>query len=86
MPGVLLQVWNQNGRVPYITYEYTILRHAISPVAPPPLYTGPDSSAGGLSVELGGLQGPNSSLYHQGPPLGQVNIRLQYIIHATLLC
>ncbi|KAG7264153.1 hypothetical protein CRUP_001664, partial [Coryphaenoides rupestris] len=64
-------VWNQNGRVPYITYEYTILRHAISPVAPPPLYTGPDSSAGGLSVELGGLQGPNSSLFHQGPPLGQ---------------
>ncbi|KAK0156495.1 ADAMTS-like protein 2 [Merluccius polli] len=68
-------VWNQNGRVPYITYEYTILRHAISPVAPPPLYTGPDSSTGGLSVELGGFQGSNGSHFHQGPPLSQMGPR-----------
>uniref|UniRef100_A0A8C5AF86 ADAMTS-like 2 n=1 Tax=Gadus morhua TaxID=8049 RepID=A0A8C5AF86_GADMO len=77
-------LWNQNGRVPYITYEYTILRHAISPVAPPPLYTGTESSAGGLSVELGGLQGPNGSLFHQGSQLSQVNILLHCFIHATL--
>ncbi|CAL8334220.1 unnamed protein product [Arctogadus glacialis] len=68
-------LWNQNGRVPYITYEYTILRHAISPVAPPPLYTGTESSAGGLSVELGGLQGPNGSLFHQGSQLSQTGPR-----------
>ncbi|XP_053726640.1 ADAMTS-like protein 2 isoform X1 [Synchiropus splendidus] len=53
-------VWNQNGRTPYITYEYTILRDSLPPVPPPPVYTG---SAGESSVEVEGLLSPNGSLF-----------------------
>lgn len=66
----MVQVWNQNGRTPYITYEYTVLRDSLPPVPPPPVYTGADSSAGEVSVEVGvgGLLPPNGSIYDQGPP------------------
>ncbi|KAJ3604543.1 hypothetical protein NHX12_029283 [Muraenolepis orangiensis] len=65
---VNILVWNQNGRVPYITYEYTVPRHALSPGAPPPLYTGPDAPSAGASLwgwgplcGLGGLStGPRA--------------------------
>lgn len=59
-------MWNQNGRTPYITYEYTVLRDSLPPIPPPPVYTGSDTSAGEASVEMEGLLAPNSSLYGQG--------------------
>ena len=68
----LIQVWNQNGRTPYITYEYTVLRDSLPPVPPPPVYTGSDTSAGDVSVEVEGLLAPNSSIYEQGAPKGQL--------------
>lgn len=58
-------MWNQNGRTPYITYEYTVLRDSLPPVPPPPVYTGLDTSAGEVSVEVDGLLSPNSSIYGQ---------------------
>ncbi|XP_034027026.1 ADAMTS-like protein 2 isoform X3 [Thalassophryne amazonica] len=58
-------VWNQNGRTPYITYEYTILRDSLPQGPPPPIYTGADSSAGDVSMEVRGLLAPNSSVYDQ---------------------
>lgn len=64
------QVWNQNGRTPYITYEYTVLRDSLPPVPPPPVYTGSDTSAGEVSVEVGGLLASNSSIYDQVSPKG----------------
>ncbi|XP_062271354.1 ADAMTS-like protein 2, partial [Scomber scombrus] len=69
---VCLQVWNQNGRTPYITYEYTVLRDSLPPVPPPPVYTGSDTSAGEVSVEVGGMLAPNSSVYDQTAPDGQL--------------
>lgn len=63
---LITQVWNQNGRTPYITYEFTVLRDSLPPVPPPPVYTGSDTSAGEVSVEVGGLLAPNGSIYHQG--------------------
>ena len=65
-------MWNQNGRTPYITYEYTVLRDSLPPVPPPPVYTGSDTSAGEASVEVGGLLAPNSSIYGQEAPGGQL--------------
>ncbi|XP_046871797.1 ADAMTS-like protein 2 isoform X2 [Hypomesus transpacificus] len=61
---VNILVWNQNGRIPYITYEYTILRESLSPVPPPPLYTGQDgATAAGASVEVGAMVvAPNGSV------------------------
>ncbi|CAJ1069685.1 ADAMTS-like protein 2 [Xyrichtys novacula] len=66
--AINILVWNQNGRTPYITYEYTVLRDSLPPVPPPPVYTGSDTSAGEVSVELGGLLAPNGSIYDQGGP------------------
>ncbi|XP_076007219.1 ADAMTS-like protein 2 [Genypterus blacodes] len=66
-------VWNQNGRTPYITYEYTVLRDSLPPVPPPPVYTGSDSSAGEVSVEVGSLMPPNSSIYDTVLTDGQQN-------------
>ncbi|XP_019740201.1 ADAMTS-like protein 2 isoform X2 [Hippocampus comes] len=54
-------VWNQNGRTPYITYEYTVLRDSLPVVPPPPIYTGAESS-----VEAGPLPAPNASRYDGG--------------------
>ncbi|XP_042344492.1 LOW QUALITY PROTEIN: ADAMTS-like protein 2 [Plectropomus leopardus] len=67
-------VWNQNGRTPYITYEYTVLRDSLPPVPPPPVYTGSDTSAGEVSVEVGGLLTPNSSMYDQVIPDSQMDL------------
>nr|XP_057927820.1 ADAMTS-like protein 2 [Doryrhamphus excisus] len=68
--AVNILVWNQNGRTPYIAYEYTVLRDSLPPVPPPPIYTGSDTSAGEVSVEAGSLLAPNSSRYDQAPPSG----------------
>lgn len=67
------QVWNQNGRAPYITFEYTVLRDSLPPVPPPPVYTGADTSAGEVSVEMVGLLAPNSSIYVQAAPGGHLD-------------
>lgn len=64
----IVQLWNQNGRTPYITFEYTVLRESLPPVPPPPVYTGADSSTGEVSVEVVGLLAPNSSVYDQAAP------------------
>lgn len=69
----ITQVWNQNGRAPYITFEYTVLRDSLPPVPPPPVYTGADTSAGEVSVEVVGLLAPNSSLYVQAAPEGHLD-------------
>uniref|UniRef100_A0A8C8DFF4 PLAC domain-containing protein n=1 Tax=Oncorhynchus tshawytscha TaxID=74940 RepID=A0A8C8DFF4_ONCTS len=66
-------VWNQNGRIPYITYEYTVLRESLSPVPQPPVYTGPDSTAPGVSVEMGSMVAPNGSTYDKVAPETQRN-------------
>uniref|UniRef100_UPI003AB03A30 ADAMTS-like protein 2 n=1 Tax=Centroberyx gerrardi TaxID=166262 RepID=UPI003AB03A30 len=71
--AINILVWNQNGRIPYITYEYTVLRESLSPVPPPPVYTGADSSAGAASVEVGGLLAPNASVYDAAGPEGRQN-------------
>ncbi|XP_073323126.1 ADAMTS-like protein 2 [Pagrus major] len=70
--AINILVWNQNGRTPYITYEYTVLRDSLPPVPPPPVYTGSDTSAGEVSVEVGGQLAPNSSVYDQAGPEGQL--------------
>ncbi|XP_058491260.1 ADAMTS-like protein 2 [Solea solea] len=70
--AINILVWNQNGRTPYITYEYTVLRDSLPPIPPPPVYTGSDSSAGEASVELGSLLSPNSSVYDKSSPQGQL--------------
>lgn len=64
----IVQVWNQNGRIPYITYEYTVLRDSLPPIPPPPVYTGADSSAAEVSVEVGGLLPSNASVHRQTGP------------------
>lgn len=69
----ITQVWNQNGRTPYITFEYTVLRDSLPPVPPPPVYTGSDTSAGEVSAEVGGLLAPNSSIYDQAAPEGHLD-------------
>uniref|UniRef100_A0A8C7H4T1 ADAMTS like 2 n=1 Tax=Oncorhynchus kisutch TaxID=8019 RepID=A0A8C7H4T1_ONCKI len=61
-------VWNQNGRIPYITYEYTVLRESLSPIPQPPVYTGPDSTTPGVSVEMGSMVAPNESTYDKAIP------------------
>ncbi|XP_077942510.1 tetratricopeptide repeat domain 16 [Gasterosteus aculeatus] len=66
--AINILVWNQNGRTPYITYEYTVLRDSLPPVPPPPAYTGSDTSAGEVSVEVGGPPHPNGSVYDQAAP------------------
>ncbi|KAI3372948.1 hypothetical protein L3Q82_023388 [Scortum barcoo] len=71
--AINILVWNQNGRTPYITYEYTVLRDSLPPVPPPPVYTGSDTSAGEVSVEVGGMLVPNGSIYDQVPPAGQLD-------------
>ncbi|TKS78188.1 ADAMTS-like protein 2 [Collichthys lucidus] len=70
--AINILVWNQNGRTPYITYEYTVLRDSLPPIPPPPVYTGSDTSAGEISVEMGGLLAPNSSIYDHSPTKGQL--------------
>ncbi|XP_075903297.1 ADAMTS-like protein 2 [Nelusetta ayraudi] len=64
--AINILVWNQSGRTPYITYEYTVLRDSLPPIPPPPVYTGSETSAGEASVEMEGLLAPNGSLYGPG--------------------
>ncbi|KAM9391388.1 ADAMTS-like protein 2 [Pholidichthys leucotaenia] len=71
--AINILVWNQNGRTPYITYEYTVLRDSLPPVPPPPVYTGSDTSGGEASVEMRGLLTPNSSMYDDVAPRGQLD-------------
>ncbi|TWW60810.1 ADAMTS-like protein 2 isoform X1 [Takifugu flavidus] len=71
--AINILVWNQNGRAPYITFEYTVLRDSLPPVPPPPVYTGADTSAGEVSVEVVGLLAPNSSIYVQAAPEGHLD-------------
>ncbi|MED6272323.1 hypothetical protein CHARACLAT_029220, partial [Characodon lateralis] len=66
--AINILVWNQNGRTPYITYEYTVLRDSLPPVPPPPVYTGSDTSTGEVSVEEDSLMPPNGSVYDQAVP------------------
>ncbi|XP_024909195.1 ADAMTS-like protein 2 [Cynoglossus semilaevis] len=66
--AINILVWNQNGRIPYITYEYTVLRDSLPPIPPPPVYTGADSSAAEVSVEVGGLLPSNASVHRQTGP------------------
>ncbi|CDQ97960.1 unnamed protein product, partial [Oncorhynchus mykiss] len=66
-------VWNQNGRIPYITYEYTVLRESLSPIPQPPVYTGPNSTTPGVSVEMGSMVAPNESMYDKAIPEPQQN-------------
>uniref|UniRef100_A0A3P9Q228 ADAMTS like 2 n=1 Tax=Poecilia reticulata TaxID=8081 RepID=A0A3P9Q228_POERE len=68
--AINILVWNQNGRTPYITYEYTVLRDSLPPVPPPPVYTGSETSAAEVSVEEDGLASPNGSVYDQKVPGG----------------
>lgn len=73
----IMQLWNQNGRTPYITFEYTVLRESLPPIPPPPVYTGADSSAGEVSVEVVGLLAPNSSVYDQAAPEDSRGVEVQ---------
>ncbi|KAJ8415571.1 hypothetical protein AAFF_G00425510, partial [Aldrovandia affinis] len=70
-------VWNQNGRTPYITYEYTVLRDSLSPAPQPLLYPGVDSVAGQVSVETGSFLLQNASAYDKGAPDTQLNQQLE---------
>ncbi|MBN3299483.1 ATL2 protein, partial [Amia calva] len=70
--AVNVLVWNQNGRTPYITYEYTVLRDPHSPGPQPLLYPGTDTwgpggkSRGHVSMETDGLVPHNGSTYAKG--------------------
>uniref|UniRef100_A0A8C5E1B7 PLAC domain-containing protein n=1 Tax=Gouania willdenowi TaxID=441366 RepID=A0A8C5E1B7_GOUWI len=66
--AINILVWNQNGRSPYITYEYTVLLEFLPPVHPPPVYTGSETSVSDVSGELHGVLTPNSSLYDYRNP------------------
>lgn len=44
-PCITLQVWNQNGKNPSITFQYTLLRRPHSRVTQPIYYPFPDSES-----------------------------------------
>ncbi|MGH0122745.1 UNVERIFIED_CONTAM: hypothetical protein FKN15_007076 [Acipenser sinensis] len=62
-------VWNQNGRSPYITYEYTVLRDPRSAALQTLLYPGTESrgtggkTRGPISMETDSLHPHNGSMY-----------------------
>lgn len=64
-----MQVWNQNGRSPYITYEYTVLRDPRSAALQTLLYPGTESrgtggkTRGPISMETDSLHPHNGSMY-----------------------
>ncbi|XP_068594661.1 ADAMTS-like protein 2 [Brachionichthys hirsutus] len=70
--AINILVWNQNGRVPYITYDYTVLRESLPPVPPPPVYTGSETSAGEVSLEVGDRLATNSSVFGPAAPEDQL--------------
>lgn len=58
-----IKVWNQNGRNPYITYEYTVMRDPLTPVSQPPIYTGSDGGfSHQVSVEVSNVSPHNESV------------------------
>ncbi|KAJ8006063.1 hypothetical protein DPEC_G00124370 [Dallia pectoralis] len=57
-------VWNQNGRIPYITYEYTVLRESPQP----PIYTSSDGTAPGVSLGRSTMMASNGSTYNKTSP------------------
>ncbi|KAL7839703.1 hypothetical protein SRHO_G00263610 [Serrasalmus rhombeus] len=62
-------VWNQNGRNPYITYEYTVMRDPLAPVSQPPIYTGSDrGSSHHSSMEIDTVLPHNESAYDKAVP------------------
>ncbi|XP_007253910.3 LOW QUALITY PROTEIN: ADAMTS-like protein 2 [Astyanax mexicanus] len=67
-------VWNQNGRNPYITYEYTVMRDPLSPVSQPPIYTGSDRGPGNQgSMEIDSVLSHNESAYDKAVPAMERN-------------
>ncbi|KAG7481562.1 hypothetical protein MATL_G00068190 [Megalops atlanticus] len=65
-------VWNQNGRTPYITYEYTVLR------APQSLqYPGIDRGTSQVGMEMGSLLLQNGSTYDKVTPESQQTQNLE---------
>uniref|UniRef100_W5L4A5 ADAMTS like 2 n=1 Tax=Astyanax mexicanus TaxID=7994 RepID=W5L4A5_ASTMX len=67
-------VWNQNGRNPYITYEYTVMRDPLSPVSQPPIYTGSDRGPGNQgSMEIDSVLSHNESTYDKAVPAMERN-------------
>ncbi|XP_051787723.1 ADAMTS-like protein 2 [Erpetoichthys calabaricus] len=63
-------VWNQNGRNPYITYEYTVLRHPHTTELQPFFYTSAErkgseeKSKGHVSVESDSIVSLNGSSFN----------------------
>ncbi|MFT7813519.1 ADAMTS-like protein 2 [Arapaima gigas] len=59
-------VWNQNGRTPYITYEYTVMRDPFSTAPPPSLQseTARNGDTGAISPGVGHLS-DNESMSEQ---------------------
>ncbi|RVE68901.1 hypothetical protein OJAV_G00096020 [Oryzias javanicus] len=68
--AINILVWYQNGRTPYITYEYTVLRDSLPAVPPPPVYTGSETSAGEVSAEDGGPVVHNTNINDHEVPTG----------------
>lgn len=75
------KVWNQNGRNPYITYEYTVMRDPLTPVSQPPLYTGSDGgSSHQVSMEINNVSPHNVSANEKAVPETQAKqVRMQNI-------
>ncbi|XP_024115928.1 ADAMTS-like protein 2 [Oryzias melastigma] len=70
--AINILVWYQNGRTPYITYEYTVLRDSLPAVPPPPVYTGSETSAGEVSAEDGGPVVHNTNINDHEVPTGTI--------------
>lgn len=75
------KVWNQNGRNPYITYEYTVMRDPLIPVSQPPIYTGSDGgSSHQVSMEINNVSPHNDSVNGKAVPETQrKQVRMQNI-------
>ncbi|XP_076853855.1 ADAMTS-like protein 2 [Brachyhypopomus gauderio] len=67
-------VWNQNGRNPYITYEYTVMRDPLDPVSQPPIYTGSDrGTSHHVSMDMDNVMPHNDSLHVRAVPKTETN-------------
>lgn len=75
------KVWNQNGRNPYITYEYTVMRDPLTPVSQPPIYTGSDGgSSHQVSMDVNNVSPYNESVNDKAVPETQgKQVRMQNI-------
>ncbi|KAK3538971.1 hypothetical protein QTP86_023569 [Hemibagrus guttatus] len=74
-------VWNQNGRNPYITYEYTVMRDPLTPISQPPMYTGSDGgSSHQVSMEINNVSPHNETVNDKSVPETQrKQVRIQNI-------